>query len=183
MALIFMSSLWDGSCSNAINVLQMSSLLLSLGFSDQRDEQVMRKCSVRRCQRSYWPPRWTSLCFIYRSVLPQVRIFRSFRWQGNVAVSNCNNFWDVEQICGCIQQVASTARRIMAGQRSFCQVKLPMLLSMCMCVHEQNIQINGNLCQSFVSLEGAGALVLFWVLLIMHGVFAIFNLSKWLSHI
>lgn len=126
-------------------------------------------CLLRPCQGSYWPPRWTSLCFIYRGVLPQMRIFRSFRWQGSVAVSSSNNFWDVKQICGCIQQVASTAHRIMAGQRCFCQGKRPLLLSMCVCVHEQNIQINGNCCQSFVSLESAGAPVLFWVLLIMHG--------------
>lgn len=163
----------------------MSSLLWSLrtlGCSDPRDEQVMRKCLLRPCQGSYWPPRWTSLCFIYRGVLPQVRIFRSFRWQGSVAASSSNKFLDVKQMCGCIQQVASTAHRIMAGQRCFCHGKLPMLLSMCMCVHEKNIQINGNLCQSFVSLEGAGTPVPFWVLLIMHGIIATFNLSKWLSH-
>lgn len=180
-----MSSLWDGSCSNAINVLQMSSLWWSLGtldFSDQREEYVMRKCLLRLCQGSYWPPRWTSLCFTHRGVLPQLSIFRSFRWQGSVAVSSCNNLWDVKQICGCIQQVASTACRIMAGQRCYCQRRLPMLLSMGMCVHEQNIQINDNLCQSFVSWESAGALVLFWVALIMHGVIAMLYLSKWLSH-
>lgn len=172
------------SCSNAISALQMSSLLWSLGtlgFSDQRDKQVMRKCLLRCCQGSYWPPRWTNLCSSYTRVLPQVRIFRSFRWQVSVAVSSCNNFWDEKQICGCIQQVASTAHWIMAGQRCFCHGKLLMLLSMCMYVHEQNIQINGNLCQCFVSLESVMALL--WVPLIMHMVIAIFNLSKWLSHL
>ena len=66
----------------------------------------------------------------------------------------------------------------------FCQGKLPMLLSMCTRVHEQNIvQINGELCQSFVSLLSAEAVVLFWMLFIMHGIIAIFIFNERLSRI
>lgn len=71
----------------------------------------------------------------------------------------CFFLWQLlrcKQICGYIQQVASTAHWISAEQRCFCWGKLLVLLSMCTCVHEQNIQINGNLCWSFASLQSAG---------------------------
>lgn len=134
-----MSSLWNGSCSNAINVLKWAPCC---GHWDSVTKGMSRwwenACLDPVKEATGLPD--GQVCVIYRGVLPQARIFRSFRWQGSVAVSSCNNFWEVKQICGCIQQVASTARRIMAGQRCFCQGKLPvpMLLSLCMSVHEQN---------------------------------------------
>lgn len=52
------------------------------------------------------------------------------------------------------------------------------------CVHDQNIiHINGKLCQYFISLPSGEAVVLFWMLFIVHGIIAICIFNQWLSHL
>lgn len=169
----FLSSLWDGSCSNAMKVLPMSSLLWSLGTLGFSDQMMSR-----------W---WGNAC------LDPVKEIIGVQ-DGKVCVlfiqEFCHRWGSSDPSCGREVRCKANLWLHPAGGKHNTQNYgwTEMLLpgeapDAAQHVHvSMNIQINDSLCQSFVSLESAGALLLFWVLLIMHGIIAISNLSKWLSH-